>query len=145
RRANLVNKSESRERAIAMPEILECMAHVLGPEFKLRSLNVRAADPHADCAQPLHADSGAVADERGYWVCNSVWMLDDFTTENGATRVIPGSHKWGRRPQDVLENPLAPHPQEILVLGSAGSIAVMNAHAWHGGTANRTPAPRLAM
>jgi hypothetical protein len=48
-------------------------------------------------------------------------------------------------PQDVLENPLAPHPQEILVLGSAGSIAVMNAHAWHGGTANRTSAPRLAM
>jgi len=31
-----------------------------------------------------------------------------------------------------LENPLAPHPEEILVLGSAGSIAVMNAHAWHG-------------
>jgi ectoine hydroxylase-related dioxygenase (phytanoyl-CoA dioxygenase family) len=87
----------------------------------------------------------AIPDEQGSWVCNAVWMLDDFTTENGATRVIPGSHKWGRRPQDVLENLLAPHPQEILVLGSAGSIAVMNAHAWHGGTANRTPAPRLAM
>ena len=51
----------------------------------------------------------------------------------------------GPRPQDVLEDPLAPHPEEILVLGSAGSIAVMNAHAWHGGTANRTAAPRLAM
>ena len=87
----------------------------------------------------------AIPDELGNWVCNAVWMLDDFTTENGATRVIPGSHKWGRRPQDVLEDPLAPHPQEVLVLGRAGSIAVMNAHAWHGGTANRTPAPRLAM
>ena len=31
------------------------------------------------------------------------------------------------------------------MLGTAGSIAVMNAHAWHGGTANRTQAPRLAM
>ena len=40
---------------------------------------------------------------------------------------------------------MAPHPEEILVLGTAGSIAVMNAHAWHGGTANRTLAPRLAM
>src|SRR5204863_1400568 len=87
----------------------------------------------------------AIPDDQGYWVCNTVWMLDDFTSENGATRVIPGSHKWGRRPQHVLEDPRAPHPEEILVLGRAGSIAVMNSHAWHGGTANRTAAPRLAM
>ena len=51
---------------------------------------MRLADPHGDCAQPWHADSGAIADERGYWVCNSVWMLDDFTPENGATRMLPG-------------------------------------------------------
>ena len=40
---------------------------------------------------------------------------------------------------------MAPHPDEVLVLGRAGSIAVMNAHTWHGGTANRTDRPRLAM
>ena len=74
-----------------------------------------------------------------------MWLLDDFTPENGATRVVPGSHRWGRRPQDVLADPMAPHPDEVLVLGRAGSIAVMNAHTWHGGTANRTAAPRLAM
>ena len=39
---------------------------------------------------------------RGYWVCNTVWLLDDFTTDNGATRMVPGSHRWGTRPQDVL-------------------------------------------
>ena len=121
------------------------MRHVLGPQIKLSSLNARSADPNGELPQPLHVDMSALPDEQGYWVCNTIWMLDDFTTENGATRVIPGSHKWGRRPQDVLENPLTPHPEEILVLGSAGSIAVMNAHAWHGGTANRTAAPRLAM
>jgi ectoine hydroxylase-related dioxygenase (phytanoyl-CoA dioxygenase family) len=87
----------------------------------------------------------ALPDEHGFWVSNTVWMLDDFTTENGATRVIPGSHRWNRRPQDVLDDPMAPHPAEALVLGRAGSIAVMNAHAWHGGTANRTSEPRLAM
>jgi ectoine hydroxylase-related dioxygenase (phytanoyl-CoA dioxygenase family) len=45
----------------------------------------------------------------------------------------------------VLPDPLAPHPQEVLLTGKAGGIAVMNAHLWHGGTANRTSAPRLAM
>jgi hypothetical protein len=45
----------------------------------------------------------------------------------------------------VLADPLAPHPDEVLLLGKAGSIAVMNAHMWHGGTANRTATPRLAM
>ncbi len=40
---------------------------------------------------------------------------------------------------------MAPHPDEVLLIGKAGSIAVMNAHLWHGGTANRTAAPRLAM
>jgi phytanoyl-CoA dioxygenase PhyH len=87
----------------------------------------------------------AIPDERGYWVCNTVWMLDDFTTENGATRVIPGSHKWGRRPQDVIENALAPHPAEILVLGRGGTIAVMNAHlARRHGQSNDGAAPRDA-
>jgi len=40
---------------------------------------------------------------------------------------------------------MAPHPREVLLTGRAGSIAVMNSHMWHGGTANRTSAPRLAM
>jgi len=145
RLANLVDKGEVFRRAIVLPSVLEGVRHVLGPQVKLSSLNARSADPHGDVPQPLHVDMSAVPDEGGYWVCNTVWMLDDFTTENGATRVIPGSHKWGRRPQDVLEDPQAPHPEEILVLGAAGSIAVMNAHTWHGGTANRTMAPRLAM
>jgi hypothetical protein len=145
RLANLVDKGDVFGRAVLLPAVIACVRHVLGPRLKLSSLNARSADPHGEVPQPLHVDMSAIPDEQGYWVCNAVWMLDDFTPENGATRVIPGSHRWGRRPQDVLEDPMAPHPQETLVLGRAGSVAVMNAHAWHGGTANRTAAPRLAM
>jgi ectoine hydroxylase-related dioxygenase (phytanoyl-CoA dioxygenase family) len=145
RLANLVDKGEVFGRAIVVPRVLECVRHVLGPDIKLSSLNARSADPHTDIGQPLHVDMGAVADERGYWVCNTVWMLDDFTLDNGPTRMVPGSHRWGTRPQDVLDDPLAPHPQEVLLTGRAGSIAVMNAHLWHAGTANRTASPRLAM
>jgi ectoine hydroxylase-related dioxygenase (phytanoyl-CoA dioxygenase family) len=145
RLANLVNKGEIFERAIATPQVLECMRHVLGAKFKLSSLNVRAADPFSDCGQPLHADSGAVADERGYWVCNSVWMLDDFTPENGAIRMVPGSQRWRRLPQDALADPVAPHPGEVKLTGKAGTVVVMNAHMWHGATANRTGLRRRAM
>jgi ectoine hydroxylase-related dioxygenase (phytanoyl-CoA dioxygenase family) len=142
RLANLVNKGDVFARAILDPRVLEAMAHVLGPEFKLSSLNVRAADPLGDCAQPWHADSAAIADERGYWVANSVWMLDDFTPANGATRMIPGSHRWRRLPPPDLYDP---QPGEELVLGKAGTVVIMNAHMWHGATANRTPVPRRAM
>ena len=145
RLANLVNKGEVFRRAIALPRVLEGVRHVVGQDAKLSSLNARSADPHSEDGQPLHVDMSALPDERGYWVCNTVWLLDDFTTENGATRMVPGSHTWGQRPQDVLADPQAPHPDEILLTGKAGSIAVMNSHLWHGGTANRTAAPRLAM
>jgi ectoine hydroxylase-related dioxygenase (phytanoyl-CoA dioxygenase family) len=145
RLANLVDKGEVFRRAIVLPELLSYVRHVLGPDIKLSSLNARSADPKTDVGQPLHVDMGAIPDDKGYWVCNTVWMLDDFTPENGATRMIPGSHTWGTRPQDLLTDPTAPHPDEVLLTGKAGSIAVMNAHMWHGGTANRTSMPRLAM
>jgi ectoine hydroxylase-related dioxygenase (phytanoyl-CoA dioxygenase family) len=145
RLANLVDKGDVFRRAIVLPPMLALVRHVLGSAIKLSSLNARSADPETDVGQPLHVDMSAIPDDRGYWVCNTVWMLDDFTPANGATRLIPGSHRWGKRPQDVLDDPMAPHPGEILLTGKAGSIAVMNAHLWHGGTANRTHAPRLAM
>jgi ectoine hydroxylase-related dioxygenase (phytanoyl-CoA dioxygenase family) len=145
RLANLVDKGEVFRRAIVLPGMLDCVRHVLGPRFKLSSLNARSADPGTDVGQPLHVDMAAIPDEQGFWVCNTVWMLDDFTADNGPTRMVPGSHKWGKRPQDLLEDPFAPYPGEEYLIGRAGSIAVMNAHVWHGGTANRTDAPRLAM
>jgi ectoine hydroxylase-related dioxygenase (phytanoyl-CoA dioxygenase family) len=145
RLANLVDKGEVFRQAIAMPEILDLVAHVLGPEYKLGSLNARSANPYSDQPQPLHVDMGALPDQNGYSVCNTIWVLDDFRAANGATRVVPGSHRWGKSPQQALRDPMAPHPAEVLVLAPAGSVVVMNAHAWHGGTANRTPAPRRAM
>jgi hypothetical protein len=142
RLANLVDKGRIFEDVILTPRVLECMAHILGPRFKLSSLNARSTLPHTAMGQPLHADSGAIADASGYFVANSVWMLDDFTAENGATRFVAGSHRSGRLPEARF---LQAHPDEQLVLGKAGDVVVMNAHMWHGGTANRTAAPRCAM
>jgi ectoine hydroxylase-related dioxygenase (phytanoyl-CoA dioxygenase family) len=145
RLANLVDKGEVFREAIALPDVVALVKHVLGGDCKLSSVNARSADPHTDVGQPLHVDMGAIPDAKGYWVCNTVWLLDDFTSDNGPTRMIPGSHRWGTRPQDVLDDPLAPHPQDVFLIAPAGSIVVMNAHMWHGGTANRSASPRLAM
>ena len=145
RLANLADKGDVFLEAMLAPAVRAHVAHVLGPRYKLSSLNARAAEPGAGTAQSLHVDAGAVPDERGYWVCNALWMLDDFTADNGALRVVPGSHRSGRRPQDVLADPRAPHRDEVLVTGRAGDVVVMNSHLWHGGTANRTGGRRLAL
>lgn len=145
RLANLVDKGDLFREIVAMPRILERIEAVIGPNFKLSSLNARSANPHSESDQPLHADMGGIPDEQGYWVCNTIWLLDDFTTENGATRVVPRTHLLKKLPQQVLPDIFAPHPNQELVLGKAGTVVVMNAHAWHGGTANRTGAPRRAL
>jgi ectoine hydroxylase-related dioxygenase (phytanoyl-CoA dioxygenase family) len=113
--------------------------------MKLSSFNARSTDPFTQDAQPLHCDAAAVPDGEGFWVCNTIWLVDDFTGDNGATRVVPGSHRWAKLPQDLLSDPQASHPEEVLLLGKAGSVVVMNTHAWHGGTANRTASPRRAL
>lgn len=145
RLANLVDKGEVFERVVTHPDALEAVHHVLGDDFKLSSLNARSTDPWSPDCQPLHCDAGAVADSSGFWVCNTIWLLDDFTPTNGATRVVPRSHHWRQSPQEALADPQAAHPEEVLVLGQAGTIVVMNTHAWHGGTANRTGQPRRAL
>jgi ectoine hydroxylase-related dioxygenase (phytanoyl-CoA dioxygenase family) len=145
RLANLVDKGAVFVECVVDRAVAAYVAHVLGPRFKLSSLNARSANPRSAESQPLHVDAGALPDEAGYWVCNTVWLLDDFTTENGALRVVPGSHRSGRRPQDTLPDPAGSHPDEILVTGRAGDLVVMNSHLWHGGTANRTDRRRLAL
>jgi ectoine hydroxylase-related dioxygenase (phytanoyl-CoA dioxygenase family) len=145
RLANLADKGEVFVDCVVEPEVLEYVGHVLGKALKLSSLNARSANPRSEDAQPLHVDAGALPDERGFWVCNTVWMLDAFTPDNGALRVVPGSHRFGRRPQDALDDPRRPHPDEVLVTGEAGDLVVMNSHLWHGGTANRTDRARLAL
>jgi ectoine hydroxylase-related dioxygenase (phytanoyl-CoA dioxygenase family) len=145
RLANLVDKGKIFEMLVAMPRILDLVRHVLGPRFKLSSFNARSANPHSNEAQPLHCDAGALPDGDGFWVCNTIWLLDDFTRENGATRVIPGSQNWNKFPQDTLADPAQPHPDEVLLLAPAGSVVVMNTHAWHGGTANKSSDQRRAL
>ncbi len=144
RLADLVNKGAVFEVFYSRPQVLAAVAHVLDGELKLSSLNSRAALPGTG-HQALHADWGSAVGPDGYQVCNSIWLLDDFTAENGATRVVPGSHRFRDTPPNALDDPSAPHPDQQLLLGPAGTVVVFNSHLWHGGTQNRSNAPRRAV
>jgi ectoine hydroxylase-related dioxygenase (phytanoyl-CoA dioxygenase family) len=145
RLANLVDKDPLFAECIALPPLLSCVEAVIGPAFKLSSLNARSANPNNGVDQPLHADGGALPDAAGSWVCNLLWMLDDVTVDNGALRVIPGSHRAGRLPAEALADPGAAHPDQVILTARAGDVFVLDAHLWHGGLANRTDRPRRAL
>lgn len=87
-----------------------------------------ARDPHKGAApQQLHIDSRFPGPPFALMTI-TLWMLNDFTVESGATRLVPGSHKRASYPQDgVLQ------PDELTVQAPAGSVLIYNGSAWHGG------------
>ena len=144
RLADLVNKGAEFETCFTHSKLLAGMRYVLGNDCKLSSLNYRAARP-AGGEQKLHVDWHEAITAPEFMVCNSIWLLDDFTEENGAMRLVPGSHLRGKTPEQELEDPWAKHPDELLVTGEAGSVFLFNAHLWHGGTRNRSARQRRAI
>lgn len=144
RLADLVNKDPLFDIFYTHPRVLAGVAQVLGREIKLSSLNYRAAKPGAG-AQKLHVDWHEPVNPGDYKVCNTIWLLDDFSAENGATRMVPGTQLQGRLPQDVLKDVWATHPDEVILEAPAGTVAIFNSHTWHGGTTNHTDRPRRAI
>ena len=145
RLGNLVDKDALFDRCWNHPLQLAAVAHVFGGhEFKLHSVNGRAALP-GHGLQALHTDWHEPVKPGEYQVCNSIWMLDAFTPENGATRIVPGSHRWERLPREATTDPREPYPGEIRLLGDAGTCVIFNSHLWHGGTTNTSSRPRRAL
>jgi ectoine hydroxylase-related dioxygenase (phytanoyl-CoA dioxygenase family) len=65
-------------------------------------------------------------------VANAMWMLDDFTPDNGATRIVPGSHKHNAGPDFTNV------PETVPVTGPAGTVMVFDGRLWHQTGANTT-------
>jgi ectoine hydroxylase-related dioxygenase (phytanoyl-CoA dioxygenase family) len=94
-----------------------------------------------EVAQPLHPDDAIypVARPHAELVVNVMWPLDDFTAENGATRIVRGSHRWtdDRRPGAGDDVVVAEMP--------AGSALLYVGSTWHGGGANLTDQSRVGV
>lgn len=120
---------------------LPIIEYVLGKQIILGSLNARIVRP-GDPVQGLHSDIRADLLTMGSPVMvNTVWLLDDFTPENGGTRIVPGSHKSGMAgPPDGME---VKHVFQLVA--PAGSVLVFNGQCWHGGGTNQTDTNRHAL
>lgn len=135
---NLTNKHAVFRETVQHPVLLELMADLLGDDFILGSLHTRSTYPGAP-EQALHRDW--MLDRRIPFPThvNSMWMLDDFTEENGATRIVPGSHLWPGEPETGRAYPA------VHATGRAGSIAVFDSRVYHGGGANRSVGQRRGL
>ena len=77
----------------------------------------------------------------------TLWMLSPYTEKNGATILVPGSHRMETNPSasSCGHDEDAPYPTEIQASGAAGSVLVMDSRMWHAAGANRTDEARVAM
>lgn len=116
---------------------------VLGLDPLLLGVSSRGLRPgHGQ--QALHADWGGQGQKGVWYLCHAICALVDFTPENGATRVVPTSHRnpWMMK---AISNPRHPHPAEIQLTGRAGTVFILNVHCLHSAVYNASDSPRLAI
>jgi ectoine hydroxylase-related dioxygenase (phytanoyl-CoA dioxygenase family) len=130
--SNLVMRDPAYLRLIDHPGVLPLIEALLGTRIILGSLNSRIVRP-GDGDQEMHGDvPGCLRRGGPPMMVNTVWMLEDWTEESGATRVVPGSH---RMPEEFP--PRDRHlPHVLRALAPIGSVLVFDGRTWHGGGAN---------
>jgi hypothetical protein len=117
--------------------VLDAATHILGDHFQVGGVGLRDAQPGGG-HQKLHPDYGATPAIG----LVATWFFDDFTIENGATRVLPGSHRSTVAPPGAGN--LEPVAGEVIAVGLAGSVLLRHAYLFHAGGRNATDAPRRA-
>ena len=139
----LLARSETARDLVVHPMIRSIVGDVLShaTSYQLHLTQVIAIGP-GETSQPIHRDQWAFdffPFPKGYEVqCNTLWAMTDFTEENGATRVIPGSNHF----EDKLQ-----HTEDDTIAATmpAGSVLVYTGALYHGGGANRSDAVRAGV
>ncbi|RKT57777.1 phytanoyl-CoA dioxygenase family protein [Saccharothrix australiensis] len=127
----LLNHGQEFLELAEHPVAVEFAADQVGPDPLLSSITANIAKP-GNVQQQLHADQQYVPEPWPYVSSmNVVWALDDFTSENGATVVVPGSHLLQRAPDGT-------HERLESITGPAGSAVVLDGRVWHGAGVNKT-------
>jgi len=137
---NLLVHGELYQRIPVHPSVLPVVEAVLDHGLLISSLSSIAIGPD-ESAQMLHADDQLIPLPRPHppIICNTMWAITDFTDENGATRLVPGTHRALNVPE--LGTTYETIPAEM----SKGSVLVWVGSLWHGGGANRTDQRRVGI
>jgi ectoine hydroxylase-related dioxygenase (phytanoyl-CoA dioxygenase family) len=137
----LLARSTGFRDLAAHPVVVGALDRVLGhaTSYQLHLTQVIEIGP-GEPAQYIHRDQWAFdffPFPPGYEVeCHTMWAMSEFTDENGATRVIPGSHRYEDRIRTFTEADTVPAEM------SKGSVLLYIGSLYHGGGANRSSAPR---
>jgi len=137
---NLLAHGQLYEQIPVHSEVLPVVEGVLDPGCLVSSLSSIAIGP-GETAQPIHADDQLIPIPKPHppTVCNTMWALTDFTEANGATRIIPGTHKADASPN------YGQHYDSIPAEMAKGSVLVWHGSLWHGGGANQTDQRRYGI
>lgn len=137
---NLLARGNLYEQIPVHEDVLAIVEGVLDRGCLVSSLSSIAIGAGED-AQPIHADDQLIPLPKPHVsiICNTMWALTDFTKDNGATRVLPGSHKRDCSPELGVEY------DTIAAEMKRGSVLVFDGSIWHGGGANRTGARRVGV
>jgi len=135
----LFAKTRTFDQAAILPLLLEVLDHVLGHYQLSAPVGIRIGPDER--AQVLHRDDAIypLAEPHPPVVVNTMWPLDEFTLDNGATRFIPGSHRWEPGRQPTADDPV------LTATMTPGSVMFYLGSLWHGGGANLTARPRLGV
>lgn len=140
---NLVNKGRIYEEMIQLPQVIELHEHLLGEDCVLSSFTVNLIGPGSP-AGALHIDFPIGAFPKllpsNAFCANTVYVLDDFTLENGATRMVPGSYKRGYGPEPETE-----YDDVIQLSARKGDIVVFHGETWHASGANNSAEERMIL
>jgi len=119
---------------------LDAAASVLGPAFEVGHVDLRDPSPGFG-VQRLHPDHGPTPVPG----ITATWFLDAFTDANGATRVLPGSHRAPPVSEEVpIPGTETPVPGEVVTVGPAGSLLLRDARLFHAAGRNTTRGSRRA-
>jgi ectoine hydroxylase-related dioxygenase (phytanoyl-CoA dioxygenase family) len=117
------------------PVVLAAMRHLLGSDIVARPPHLRGPAPGYG-AQQLHRVEGPPRDDTHHHATVIVPLVH-FTAENGATRVLPGSHRKWLDAREIPAQSGIPHPDEVTVIAPAGSAIVFSEHLFHSSGVNR--------
>lgn len=136
---SVLSRTRVCDRLVDHPRVLAVLDRLLMPNYLLSALQAINIQP-GEAAQLAHHDDGfyPIPRPRAPLAAATIWAIDDFTADNGATVVIPGSHRWGKRQP-------GPQDRQVPIVMPAGSCVFFVGTLWHGGGANTSSGDRLAV